>query len=60
MRLITGTELAKRSDGELAALFGQVSRELIFTKVGSPERNNALASLENIRRERTARAAPRP
>jgi hypothetical protein len=61
MRLITGTELAKRSDSELAAIFGQVSRELSATKPGSPARSKALTSLENVRRERAARAArPRP
>lgn len=55
MRLITHFELALRSDHELAALFALVSRELPCTRPGSPERRNALASLENIRRERAAR-----
>lgn len=55
MRLITHFELATRSDHELAALFAFVARELPRTKAGSPERRNALASLENIRRERAAR-----
>lgn len=61
MRLIASFELASRSDSELAAIFGHVSRALNQTKEGSPARRNALASLENIRREQAARRLrPRP
>lgn len=55
MRLITHFELAQRSDHELSALFAAVTRDLARTEPGSPERRNALASLENIRRARAAR-----
>jgi hypothetical protein len=61
MKLITHFELAQRSDRELAALFASVACALPRTTPGSPERRNALASMENIRRERAARLArPRP
>lgn len=55
MRLISGYELHRRSANELSALFGQVSRELVLTQRGTPERRNALASLENISRARCSR-----
>lgn len=55
MRLITRPELAQRSDNELSALFWEVSQELARTEVSTPERRNALASLENISRERAWR-----
>lgn len=52
MRLISNSELAKRSERELSALFGEVSRKLVRTERGSPARRNALATLENINRAR--------
>jgi hypothetical protein len=55
MRLITRFELARRSDNELSALFRLVSEGLARTAKGSPERRNALASLENIRCEQAMR-----
>ena len=55
MRLISNQELQKRSESELSALFCMVSRGLIRTEKGSPERRNALASLENISRARSVR-----
>jgi len=48
MKLISNHELEKRSDSELSALFCTVSKGLVFTRRESPERRNALASLENI------------
>jgi hypothetical protein len=57
MRLISAYELHRHSANELSALFGAVSRALVRTERGSPERRNALASLENIARERRARLA---
>jgi len=50
MRLICSYELAKRNEKELSALFCQVSKGLVCTKRGSPERRNALGTLENISR----------
>jgi hypothetical protein len=55
MKLISSHELQKRSESELSALFCTVSKGLIRTKKGSPERRNALASLENINRARSLR-----
>jgi hypothetical protein len=55
MKLIVNCELQKRSESELSALFCTVSKGLVRTKRESPERRNALASLENISRARVAR-----
>jgi hypothetical protein len=55
MKLFTNHELQKRSDSELSALFRTVSQGLVRTVKGSPERRNALASLENIVRARAVR-----
>jgi hypothetical protein len=60
MKLFTNHELEKRSDSELSALFRAVSQALVRTKRGSPERRNALASLENISRARAVRLAAPP
>jgi hypothetical protein len=57
MKLIVNSELRHRSENELSALFGRVSKALVRTKHGSPERRNALASLENIARARAVRLA---
>jgi len=50
MKLISAHELNRRSLNELSELFGQVSRGLVRTQHGTPERRNALATLENIAR----------
>ena len=55
MKLISNHELQKHSVSELSALFCTVSKDLVRTKRGSPERRNALASLENISRARAVR-----
>jgi hypothetical protein len=55
MKLFLNHELQKRSESELSALFCMVSKGLVRTKRGSPERRNALASLENISRARSMR-----
>lgn len=55
MKLISSHELQERSESELSALFRTVSKGLIRTHKGSPERRNALASLENISRARSLR-----
>ena len=54
-RLITRSELSGRSNLELAALFRAASEALAQSAPGAPARRNALASLENIGRERAAR-----
>ena len=55
MKLISNHELQKRSDSELSALFRTVSECLVRTRRETPERRNALASLENISRARAVR-----
>ena len=62
MRLITSQELSERTDKELQVLFNTVSKALALTEVGTPERRNALATLENIERARAGcpRHGPRP
>lgn len=55
MRLMTNSELAGKNEGELAALFGTVSKKLAATRRGSPARRNSLATLENIQRARAQR-----
>jgi len=52
MKLISNHELQKRSESELSILFRKVSEGLVRSSRGSPERRNALASLENISRTR--------
>lgn len=54
MKLISAFELHRRSASELSDLFGHVSKSLALTRRGTPERRNALASLENIARARRA------
>ena len=60
MRLMVNYELHKRNEKELSALFGHVSKRLCTTGRGTPERRNALASLENISRVRAQKLAVRP
>ena len=60
MRLITSQELSERTDEELQALFNAVSKALAITKVATPERRNAIATLENIERARAARPSRGP
>ena len=55
MKLISNHELYQRSESELSALFRAVSEGLVRSERGSPERRNALASLENISLARAAR-----
>ncbi len=54
MKLITNLELAAKTERELSALFGAVSKALVTTARGTAQRRNALASLENISRARCA------
>jgi hypothetical protein len=55
VKLFLNHELGQRSESELSALFRAVSEGLIRTGRGTPERRNALASLENISRMRAQR-----
>ena len=49
-RIITASELNNKTSNELSALFYKVSQQVAKSEPGSPERSNALASLENISR----------
>ena len=49
-RIITASELQNKTDIELSALFRKVSQQVTKSEPGTPERRNALASLENIQR----------
>jgi hypothetical protein len=55
MRLISETDLASRTDLELAILFHMASQALGRTEPGSPARQAVIASLQNISRARRAR-----
>jgi hypothetical protein len=54
MRLISNIELYRLTEKELSGLFHKVSQALVTTRPESPERRNALASLENIARQRAS------
>ena len=62
MRLITSQELSERADEELQVLFNKVSKALALTEAETPERRNALATLENIAcaRANLPRRGPQP
>jgi len=51
MKLITTFELAAKNKTELQALYKEVFNDLAQSSINTPERSNALASLENIERE---------
>lgn len=51
MRLITNFELATKSINELRAMLRECYIALAMSSKGSPERRNALASIENTQRE---------
>jgi len=55
MRVITDSDLAARSDAELAVLFHVVSQALGRTEPETPARRTAIASLQTISRARAAR-----
>ena len=62
-RIITPSELHRLGSEELRSLFHKVSRELVQTQTGTPERREALASLENIQRalaQSLAQPTPKP
>ncbi len=53
--IITPSELHHRNECELSGLFRKVSQDLAGTELGSSERRNTLASLENIQRALASR-----
>ncbi len=57
-KLITANELAGKSIPELRAVYRAAHDDLVRSEPGSPERRNALASLENISRALAAACGP--
>lgn len=55
MRLITQFELSRKTEAELHALYRSAFNSLARSMLNSAMRRNALASLENISRERCIR-----
>lgn len=51
MYLITRFELATKNERELYAILREAFNELAKSDVGSHQRRNALASIENVQRE---------
>ncbi len=49
MRVLTINELMRLTRIELCGLFSQITNELATFPEGSPDRNNALTILRNIR-----------
>jgi hypothetical protein len=61
MQLLTHTELAHLGRFDLEDLLGVALLELSYAKQGSPEWNNAMVSLVNIRQELAKhKMIPRP
>lgn len=59
-RIITTAELEDRTTEELKTAFHKAQQDLAKSEPGSPERRNALASLENISRTMRGRPMPKP
>ncbi|MEE8060132.1 MAG: hypothetical protein V3T17_20210 [Pseudomonadales bacterium] len=51
MRLITRFELAAKNESELYSLLREAFNELAKSEVDTPQRRNALVSIENIQTE---------
>lgn len=58
MQLITRFELASYSNTELRGLYRKMFNDLAQSMPHSPQRRNALASLDNIRNELASRDGP--
>ena len=52
VRLLTSAELVRKTERELSALFHAATIVLAQTRRETPDRRNALASLENISQAR--------
>jgi len=57
MNIITRSELARLTSGELSGVFARISREVSQAMPGSQEWRAAIISLDNIRREQADRRA---
>jgi len=56
MKLTTRNELSKYNKNELYSMLRKTFNALASSDAGTAERRNALASIENIRREINSRA----
>ncbi len=56
MKLVTRFELAVKNESELYALLRNAFNELAKSNSDTPQRRNALASIENIQNELSSRA----
>jgi|GEM_PF-706500 len=52
IKLVTRFELAAKNENELRTLLREAFNELAISELGSHERRNTLASIENIQNER--------
>lgn len=59
MKLRTIFELATRSDNELSLIAREAAHEAARAEAGSPDRRNALGTVENVKRVIRSRV-PRP
>ena len=56
-KIMTMAELSKFTESELQGLFREASEQLVISKENSCKRRNALASMENINRQRVQSAS---
>jgi len=59
MNVMTFNDLASRNDIDLTALFHKVAATLAVAKPGTPDRQSAIATLQNINAVQRARQAQR-
>ena len=60
MRVLSQSELARCTGGELSALLNRIAQTLPELPEGSTELQNAHKNLQNIRRQLTSALAPKP
>ncbi len=60
MRVLSQSELARCTSGELSALLNSIAKTLPELPEGSNELRSAHANLQNIRRQLTSALAPKP
>lgn len=59
-KLIVAAEITGRTEKELSTIYARVTRELTQSEAGTPERRNALASLDNVVTELNVRRMMEP
>ena len=58
--VIVSAEITGRTEKELSTIYARVTRELTQSELGTPERRNALASLDNVVTELNVRRMMEP